>query len=118
MDSITLGDISGWVTAIVGLGTGLGVLWVMIQKGVKGAIKPDLDELKEIVTDTAKHNAANFIKNFLSDLDRGVDMSQIEYEAFYHNLKVYERYGGNDFIHEWIERLKVEGKFGVHSSQE
>lgn len=117
VESITLGDLSGWATAIVGLVGGLGTLWVMVRKGVKSAIKPELDELKEIVTDTAKCNAGNFVKNFLSDLDRGLEMSQIEYEAYYNNLKVYERYGGNDYIHKWAKRLEKEGKFKLGDPQ-
>lgn len=111
MESITLGDLSNWIAAIVGLVGGLGSLWVIVQRSIKSAIKPDLTELKEIATDTAKNNAGNFIKNFLSDLDREQEMSQIEYEAFYSNLKVYEHYGGDGFIHDWIARLKREGKF-------
>lgn len=111
MEGITLGDISGWVTFLIGFVGALGAFWVLIQKGIKSAIKPDLDEIKEIGTETAMCNASNFIKNFLSDLDRDMEMSPIEYEAFYHNLKIYERYEGNGFIHNWIDRLKAEGKF-------
>lgn len=110
MESITLGDLSGWASFIIGFAGTLGAFWVLIRKGIKSAIKPDLDKLTEIAIDTAKNNAGNFIKNFLSDLDRGIEMSQIEYEAFYNNLEVYERYHGDGFIHDWINRLKEEGK--------
>lgn len=61
--------------------------------------------------DTAKANAQNYIKSFLSDLDAGHACSQLEFECFFQNLAIFEKYEGNGFIHSWIDRLTAEGKF-------
>ena len=52
----------------------------------------------------------NFISRYLADMERGQDLTEIEYERFNDILEHYDGIGGNSYVHRKIDKLKDQGK--------
>lgn len=99
MSNITLGDIDSWLTFILGLGASIGAIVHFVKKAVEKLLVPyGLD------------NAKNYIVPFLSKVDRGEAISDIELERFHEEYEYYTNHGGNSYIKSKVEKLKEEKK--------
>lgn len=133
LENLTIGDIAAGLGIIAGLIGSLSAIIAIankvivntVSKSVKTSVEPYVSKIRKdfnsinkkiagvqaTADSTAKNTAQNYIKSFLSDLDSGKPTSQLEFECFFQNLEIFERYEGNGFIHAWIDRLTAQGKF-------
>jgi len=117
MEQITIGQIGLAVTFIVGLIAGITALTKNIKKWLSLAFKEDFDGLNKKIDKVQKRvdevdlaHTKNYLVGFLSDLDQGREIDDIELERFWEQFQHYETIGGNSYIHRKVEQLKTEGK--------
>ena len=117
MEQITIGQIGLAVTFVVGLITGITALVKNIKKWLSSAFKEDfdglnrkIDKIQKRVEDVDLAHCKNYLVRFLSDVDRGRQIDDIEMERFWEQFQHYETMGGNSYIHRKVEQLKTEGK--------
>lgn len=99
MEQITLGDIATWAAFIVALGGSVAAIIKGVQKVVEKLLLPlSLD------------NAKNYLVPFLSKVERGEPVDEIELERFHEEYQFYTEHGGNSYIRSRVEKLKKTGK--------
>lgn len=99
MENITLGDIATWAAFVVALGGSVAA----IIKGVKNAVEKLLEPL-------SLDNAKNYLVPFLSKVERGEPVDEIELERFHEEFTFYTNHGGNSYIKSRVSKLQKEGK--------
>lgn len=99
METITLGDIARWAAFVVALGGSIAA----IIKGVKNAVEKLLEPL-------SLDNAKNYLVPFLSKVERGEPVDEIELERFHEEYTFYTNHGGNSYIKSRVAKLQKEGK--------
>lgn len=99
MKQITLGEIGNILAYIVGLGASVATIVHFVVRAVKKLFVPyGLD------------NAKNYIVPFLSRLERGEPVSDIEIVRFWEEYAYYTEHGGNSYIKDKVEKLQKDGK--------
>lgn len=99
METITLGDLARWAAFAVALGGSIAA----IIKGVKNAVEKLLEPL-------SLDNAKNYLVPFLSKVERGEPVDEIELERFHEEYTFYTNHGGNSYIKSRVDKLKQAGK--------
>ena len=99
MEQITLGDLARWAAFAVALGGSIAA----IIKGVKNAVEKLLEPL-------SLDNAKNYLVPFLSKVERGEPVDEIELERFHEEYTFYTNHGGNSYIKSRVAKLQKEGK--------
>ena len=99
MEQITLGDLARWAAFVVALGGSIAA----IIKGVKNAVEKLLEPL-------SLDNAKNYLVPFLSKVERGEPVDEIELERFHEEYTFYTNHGGNSYIKSRVAKLQKEGK--------
>lgn len=99
METITLGDLARWAAFVVALGGSIAA----IIKGVKNAVEKLLEPL-------SLDNAKNYLVPFLSKVERGEPVDEIELERFHEEYTFYTNHGGNSYIKSRVAKLQKEGK--------
>lgn len=99
MEQITLGDIAAWAGFAVMLGGSVAA----IIKGVKKVVEKLLEPL-------SLDNAKNYLVPFLSKVERGEAVDEIELERFHEEYTFYTNHGGNSYIKSRVAKLQKEGK--------
>jgi len=129
MDNITIGDIRGFLTIVVGLITSTGIIVTTLKKLLKTTLKEELkpiedelnrsvselkDELVEIKTDVKevdRQATKNYLSKCLNDIRQGQTLSETNMQRFYENFDRYTNVlGGNSYLHKEFEDLRKEGK--------
>ena len=117
MEQITLGQIGLAITFVVGLIAGITALIKNIKKWLSAAFKEDfeglnkkMDTMQKRIEDVDLASCKNYLVRFLSDLDKGREIDEVEMERFWEQYQHYEKIGGNSYIHRKVEQLKTEGK--------
>lgn len=97
--------------------TAIGVMYKAIRSGIKKVFdaqtKTILDKIETLskkVDQTEQSVCKNYIVPFLSSVERGEAMDQIEILRFWEEYDLYKSAGGNSYIHDRVERLRKEGK--------
>ena len=99
METITLGDLARWAAFVVALGGSIAALIRGVQKAVEAIILPlSLD------------NAKNYLVPFLSKVERGEPIDEIELERFHEEYAFYIEHGGNSYVKRRVDKLKQAGK--------
>ena len=99
MQDITLGDIATWAAFIVALGGSVAAIIKGVQKVVEKLLLPlSLD------------NAKNYLVPFLSKVERGEAVDEIELERFHEEYTFYTNHGGNSYVKSRVAKLQKEGK--------
>ena len=117
MEQITLGDIASVLAFVAALGGSIGVIVTALKKmfkkftdKVSESLTARFDkqeaQLKEIKLDIGK----NFLVPFLTRLDRGEKVDELEMERFWEQYEEYTRNGGNSYIKSRVEKLKASGR--------
>lgn len=116
MESITIGQIGLAVTFLVGLITGIGFLNKQLKKWMTDSMKEQfqlidkkLDDLGTQIAEVDMNATKNFLVARLAEIEKQ-DFDEIELERFYEQYGHYHRLGGNSYIDQRVEKLKISGK--------
>lgn len=99
MEQITLGDIAAWAGFAVMLGGSVAA----IIKGVKKVVE-------KLLLPLSLDNAKNYLVPFLSKVERGEPVDEIELERFHEEFQFYVSHGGNSYVKSRVEKLQKAGK--------
>lgn len=117
MDNITIGQIAVAVALLVGLITGIGFLLKQVKALIKQSFSEEfktlndkIDKLQTRIDDVDMSASKNYLVSFLSEVDQGQPIDEIEKERFWECYQHYERIGGNSYIKRKVEQLKADGK--------
>lgn len=106
MENITLGDIQSWLGFIAALVASVGAIVHFVKKAFKKVLKPLENKIDAFGTDNAK----NYLVPFLSKVERGEPIDEIELERFHEEYEFYLNHGGNSYVKSRVEKLRKEGK--------
>lgn len=99
METISLGDLARWAAFVVALGGSIAAIIRGVQKVVEKLLEPlSLD------------NAKNYLVPFLSKVERGEPVDEIELERFHEEYTFYIEHGGNSYVKSRVDKLKQAGK--------
>lgn len=73
-------------------------------------IEDKIDNNTGKIDKVAMDNCKNYIVDFLARVEHGEKVSNDALLRFSENYQLYVDMGGNSYIHNWVERLKKEGK--------
>lgn len=117
MEQITIGQIALGVSFLVALISGIAFLHNTLKKWLSQAlgdqffeINQKIDSLQKTIDDVDMNHTKNFLVRFLSDVEQGNDVDEIEKERFAEQYDHYCDYGGNSYIRMKVEKLRSEGK--------
>ena len=110
MESITLGQIGLAVTYLVGLISGIAYLKKHLKDWIAGSLKEELDSLGNQIKEVDMNATKNFLVARLSDIEQDQPMNEIEAERFWEQYEHYHKIGGNSYIDQKVEKLKISGK--------
>ena len=101
--NITIGQISAFLTFIVGFISALVYLSNFMKKCLNKAFKPINDSIKNLDISQCK----NFLVRFLADVEQGNELDKVEIERAY---EIYDHYTNdlkqNSYIHQrWQELM-------------
>lgn len=109
MESITLGQIAIAITFLVGLIGGIEYLKSHVEEWFTKPLKRELEPIKKRIEDVDMNACKNFLVRTLKDMERGVDLSEVELERFYEQYNHYEQCGGNSYIKTKVKQLEEAG---------
>ena len=117
MQDITIGQIAAALAIIVGIITGVELLFKKLKNGatewLTKALEPTnqkLDNLDAKIGDVDMSQCKNFLVRFLADVEQDKIIDEVEKERFYETYEHYTKLGGNSYIHDKVEHLKKAGK--------
>lgn len=117
MENITIGQIAIAFAFLVGLIGSIEYLSVRLKKWLKMALKDEIEPIHNRLDTLENQNKnlelstdKNFLVRFLSDIEQGNTIDEIETERFYETYERYHALGGNSYIDHKYEKLKKEGK--------
>ena len=104
MQNITIGQLSAFLTFLMGFITALIYLSKILKKGFEKALKPINDNIKSLDVSQCK----NFLVRFLADVEQGNELDKVEIERAY---EIYDHYTNdlkqNSYIHQrWTELME------------
>lgn len=109
MENITLGQIALGVSFLVGLISGVGYLSSVSRKWLKDAMKEELDVIAHRLDQVDMESTKNYLVTYLSDIERGKALDEIEKERLYEQYHHYLILGGNSFIKAKVENMQKKG---------
>ena len=116
MENITLGQIAIAVAFVVGLVSGASFLMNKVKDALAQmftdqlkAINYRMDALESKITDVDMQNCKNYLVNFLSRVEKGEKMDEIETERFHEQFDRYINKGGNSYIKQKKDKLTEKG---------
>jgi hypothetical protein len=117
MEHITVSQIITGVTVLSSFIAGAVAIYKylcgFLGKQIGEALKPlnaKVDNISENMNDMDLDRCKDFLVRFISDLEQGQAVSDIELERFHETYAHYQRIGGNSYIHDKVEKLKKQGK--------
>ena len=117
MESITLGQIALGVTFLVGVITGISFLIKKIKEWIIQTLAESFDkievEIKEMsdrIENVDLEACKNFLVRFLSDVEKGETIDDIQLERFYEQYRHYTNKGGNSYVKRKVDKLVEQGK--------
>ncbi len=91
----------------------MGVVQKWFSESLEEGFKPINQKLTELTEDTQKLRLSvckNYIVRFLSDLEQGQPVDEVERQRFYENYDTYISLGGNSYLRDKVERMRKEKK--------
>lgn len=116
MENITLGEVALFLAFLVGLITSLSFLVKKIKEALSdmfkdqmNAINKKMDELQGQIGRVDIESTKNYLVQFLSRVEKGDEIDEIEVERFHEQYDHYVKAGGNSYIRHKVEKLKEGG---------
>lgn len=117
MTEITLGQIAAAIAFLVALITGVVYLKKQLEQVLKDAMKNEFEQInKKIDTLDGKvdkvdmQSCKNFLVQFLSNIEKGMTIDEIQKQRFWEQYEHYIKIGGNSYIKSKVDQFKAEGK--------
>ena len=117
MENITLGQLATAVAFFVAFFTGISYLLKNVKTAIKTSLKSEfepinkkLDALEKQVGNVDMESCKNFLVACISDIDKGVELGEVEKERFLEQYEHYQKIGGNSYIKSKVDKLQKEGK--------
>lgn len=117
MEHVTVGQITTGITLLATfIGSAIAVykyFCSLLGKQIEESLKPlssKVDSIANNMNDMDLNRCKDFLVRFISDLEQGQVVSDIELERFHETYAHYQKIGGNSYIHDKVEKLKKQGK--------
>lgn len=117
MEWLTLNQIAIALAFLVGLITSVSYLISKLKTWITNTLKTEFDGIKrEIKAVNDKVNSVdlesckNYLVTYLSNVEKGHSIDEIEKERFYEQYQHYTKAGGNSYIRRKVEQLESSGK--------
>lgn len=94
------------IVSIVAFLKGIDYLFNKFRKGIEKILNPFNDELKAL----QKSVCTNYLVRFLSDIEHGNELDDVEWQRFWDNYETYTRLGGNSYIKDKVSKLQSQKK--------
>lgn len=114
MEQITLGEIGIAVAFLVALISGLGYLVTQIKKWITKLLEQQFQEIYDRIDSLQKQmevvdmeSTKNYLVGFLSDVEKGAMIDEIQKERFWEQFEHYSNSGGNSYIKNKVEQLQA-----------
>lgn len=116
MENITLGEITVALAFLAGLITSATFLVKKMKEALEGMFKDQLvqitkemNSLKDQIQRVDAESTKNYLVQFLSRVEKGDEIDEIEVERFHEQFDHYVKGGGNSYIKHKVEKLKERG---------
>ena len=117
LEQLTIGEIALGGAFIVGLITSIKYLKSHLVEWVQDAVKEPFEEienkLKELtvqIDEVGLDSQKNFLVAQLAEAERGVAWDEVERERFWEQYDKYQSRGGNSYIKDKVDKMKLERK--------
>lgn len=117
MENITLGQVAVVVASLAAFITGLGVLYGKLKKWLKAVFKEELEPISKSIEKVEKRlddvdleSTKNYLVTYLSNVEKGNAVDEIEQERFWEMYNHYSKVGGNSYIKHKVEKLEAAKK--------
>ena len=115
MENITIGQIAVALAFLAGLITSVSVVSKHIKTFLTKALQEQLSAFKSEIEQVSKkvdnvdlESCKNYLVTFLSDVEKGNAIDEIEKERFFEQYQHYQKIGGNSYIRRKVEKLEAE----------
>ena len=116
MQDITLGEIGVIVAFLVALISGGLYLHNAVKKYLTAQLRTELDAINnkldcmdQSLISVDMNHTKNYLVRFLSDVEKGESIDEIERERFWEQYEHYSKIGGNSYIKVKVDSLKSKG---------
>ena len=117
MEGITLGNIAVALALIAGIITSVSAIAKHFKKLIEKTLSSQFEDLKkgqketlDKINEVDREACKNYLVVFLSGVEKGAAVDEIERERFYEEFAHYKKIGGNSYIARKVEPLHGEGK--------
>lgn len=119
IEGVTVGQIMavlGFVVALGGIVTYFAKVIANLKKYLTKIIVTELEPIKEQLSSLDRkvekvdmEHCKNYLVRFLSDVEKGEPIDEIQLQRFWEEFTHYDNNGGNGYVHQKVERLKGKG---------
>ena len=117
LEQITIGEIMTGLGVLAGIVAGVIGIYKYFKKAVEKvledqfkALNERLDEIDDQIKEKDIDACKDFLVRFLSDVERGADISEMERQRFSERYNQYiNKYEQNGYIQDKVNRLKEKG---------
>jgi hypothetical protein len=85
----------------------------LLGKQIEESLKPieqKVDMIVKNMNDMDLNRCKDFLSRFISDLEQGQHVSEIELERFHETYAHYQNICSSPYLHDKVEKLKKQGK--------
>lgn len=116
MEQLTLGQVATALAFVVGMISSVAYIANNMKKWIRISMKEQMDsldnklgKLNERLDAVDMESCKNYLVTFLSSVEKGSPIDEIEKERFWERFAHYEKMGGNSYIKRKVEELKNKG---------
>lgn len=116
MEQITLGQIGLAITFVAGIISGVGVIMKKMKDWIQVAMQDQMESIDSKIMSLEKRldqvdmeSCKNYLVQFLSSCEKGTWIDEIEKERFHEQFDHYVKNGGNSYIKQKVESLRLKG---------
>lgn len=117
MEHITANQVMSGVTIFATfIGSAIAIykyLCNFLGKQIEDSLKPlndKIDNIAKNMNDMDLNRCKDFLSRFISDLEQGQTVSEIELERFHETYAHYQNICSSPYLHDKVEKLKKQGK--------
>jgi len=117
MENMTLGQLAADLALVVGIITALAFIVKKIKKWITKLfseltkpLEDKINTLGDTVQGINREICKNYLISYLSDVERGISVSELERRRFYEEYEKYRQNGGNSYIKARVDKLTKQGK--------